>query len=147
MERRFAALDEKVRRKALRRGVTKGCRMILDAARRRAPMAKGALRVSLGMKVSAGRRGVSGRVGPRKGVFAFWARKRAAPLRLVLKGTGIWLRRRPSLYAHQLEEGHGGPHPAAPHPFLRPAAEESRAGVEQVIKTEIQGAVQEAIRS
>ena len=34
----------------------------------------------------------------------------------------------PANYAHLVEYGHGGPHPAAPHPFLVPALEQSNAG-------------------
>jgi HK97 gp10 family phage protein len=144
IDRTFTSLDDKVRKRALRSGVTKGCKRVLAAAAARAPFAKGALRVSLAMSVRANKRGVTGKVGPRKGIFAFWARKRAIPLRLLIKGKGKWLRRRPSLYAANVEAGHAGPHPAGPHPFLGPAAEENRAAASQDLVNEVQQAIAEA---
>jgi HK97 gp10 family phage protein len=45
---------------------------------------------------------------------------------------GINLKRAP--HAHLVEFGHGGPHPAPPHPFLRPAAIAARPLVRQIIE-------------
>jgi HK97 gp10 family phage protein len=43
-----------------------------------------------------------------------------------VSGTHKGKKRQPSKYSHLVEFGHGGPHPAAPHPFLRPAYESEK---------------------
>lgn len=45
---------------------------------------------------------------------------------------GIRPRRAP--HAHLVEYGHGGPHPAPPHPFFRPAWDEVRGEVRENIR-------------
>lgn len=48
-------------------------------------------------------------------------------------------------HAHLVEYGHGGPHPAPPHPFMRPTWDSSKQeileGIEQDLKQNIEGAV------
>jgi HK97 gp10 family phage protein len=36
-------------------------------------------------------------------------------------------------HAHLVEFGHAGPHPAPPHPFMRPAIEKNRASTRNII--------------
>jgi HK97 gp10 family phage protein len=43
------------------------------------------------------------------------------------------IRPRKAPHAHLVEYGHAGPHPAPPHPFVRPAWDESRDEVERNI--------------
>jgi len=40
------------------------------------------------------------------------------------------IRPRKAPHAHLVEYGHGGPHPAPPHPFIRPAWDEIKPSVE-----------------
>jgi HK97 gp10 family phage protein len=40
------------------------------------------------------------------------------------------IRPRKAPHAHLVEYGHGGPHPAPPHPFIRPAWDELKPSVE-----------------
>lgn len=45
----------------------------------------------------------------------------------------------PAKIAHLVEYGHGGPAPANPTPFLRPAIDATRGGVLSTMRTKIQG--------
>lgn len=45
--------------------------------------------------------------------------------------------RKKAPHAHLVEMGHGGPHPAPPHPFLRPAFDAMRSAAEAVVGREI----------
>jgi len=47
------------------------------------------------------------------------------------------LRRRPVRYAHLVEKGHGGPHPAGAHPFLEPALAQGAAGATAAMESVI----------
>lgn len=49
---------------------------------------------------------------------------------------GRQIRHRPSAIGHLVEFGHGGPSPAAPHPFMIPAAEEQRVPYAQRLKAQ-----------
>lgn len=49
-------------------------------------------------------------------------------------------------HAHLVEFGHGGPQPAPPHPFLRPAADSFAGNAANVIKTGIGELLDKAIR-
>lgn len=40
-------------------------------------------------------------------------------------------------HAHLVEFGHGGPHPAPPHPFLRPGYEAGKQEAYQIMKEEL----------
>lgn len=37
-------------------------------------------------------------------------------------------------HAHLVEYGHGGPHPAPPHPFVRPAISSTKGQIQQIIR-------------
>jgi HK97 gp10 family phage protein len=45
--------------------------------------------------------------------------------------------RKKAPHAHLVEMGHGGPHPAPAHPFLRPAFDAFRIAAKQLLGTEI----------
>ena len=55
------------------------------------------------------------------------------------------IRPRKAPHAHLVEYGHGGPHPAPPHPFVQPAwdscKEEVRKNIELGLKKTVEGAV------
>jgi len=60
----------------------------------------------------------------------------------------VGVRPRKAPHAHLLEFGHGGPHPAPPHPFVQKAwddvREEVSRDIESVLKKTIEGAVNES---
>lgn len=55
------------------------------------------------------------------------------------------IRPRKAPHAHLVEFGHGGPHPAPPHPFVRPAwdgcREEVKRNIQSGLKKTVEGAV------
>lgn len=55
---------------------------------------------------------------------------------VVITINGKQYRHRPSAIGHLVEFGHGGKSPAAPHPFMIPAAEEQRAPYAQRLKAQ-----------
>jgi len=61
---------------------------------------------------------------------------------LAVAFAGIRPRRAP--HAHLVEYGHGGPHPAPPHPFFRPAVDEVKDKVMRNIKEGLGKAVKGA---
>lgn len=52
----------------------------------------------------------------------------------------------PGAVAHLVEFGHGGPHPARPHPFLRPALDEKRTEAFQAVATEARKRLPKAVQ-
>lgn len=46
----------------------------------------------------------------------------------------VGVRYRMAPHAHLVEWGHGGSHPAPPHPFVRPAVSQRRNEVQQIIR-------------
>ncbi|QNN24337.1 hypothetical protein HED60_19355 [Planctomycetales bacterium ZRK34] len=93
--------------------VKAGAKPIIASAKALAPRRTGQLRRSIGVKTKAYTRNetVVGVIGPRSG-FA------------TVDDNGN--RIDPNKYAHLVELGHGGPKPAPPHPFLRPAFEANK---------------------
>ncbi len=55
------------------------------------------------------------------------------------------IRPRKAPHGHLVEFGHGGPHPAPPHPFVRPAWDELEASVRQNIKAGLKGIIEGAV--
>lgn len=49
-------------------------------------------------------------------------------------------------YANFVERGHGGPRPAPPHPFFRPAFDRTEAEAREVITKQQMDALREAMR-
>jgi hypothetical protein len=45
--------------------------------------------------------------------------------------------RKKAPHAHLVEFGHGGPHPAGPHPYLRPALDSMKAAAVALMGMEI----------
>ena len=91
--------------------VKAGAEVILQQAKINAPSRSGTLRNDLKvvMKNRGGR--TKARIGVQKGSKAF--------------------------YATFVEYGHGGPHPAGPHPFLAPAFDAKQEEAYSVIKSEL----------
>jgi HK97 gp10 family phage protein len=84
---------------------------------------RGLLKKSLGRKIKKyrGSRVVVGIVGPRTGF------KRQIGTRTRGPNAGQPVYEDPAKIAHLVELGHGGPHPAPPHPFMRPAFDSSQS--------------------
>jgi HK97 gp10 family phage protein len=55
------------------------------------------------------------------------------------------VRPRKAPHAHLVEFGHAGPHPAPPHPFVRPAWDEVKFQVAENIQRGLQKAVERAV--
>ncbi len=51
----------------------------------------------------------------------------------------------PALIAHLVERGHGGPHPAPPHPFARPAWDEHKSRVPGAVAAEAWKGIKEEL--
>jgi HK97 gp10 family phage protein len=121
-------VDRKVRRHALKTGVTKASRIVAKAAKQTAPVGEtGQLKRSIGQKVKvySGRGVIVGIIGPRKG------------FRIVVDGKPV----DPIHYARLVEFGHGGPAPAPARPFLRTAWTQSRQAIMAVMAAEVQKAL------
>lgn len=55
------------------------------------------------------------------------------------------IRPRKAPHAHLVEYGHGGPHPAPPHPFFRPAWDEVRGSVTSAVEIDLKKTVEGAV--
>ncbi len=85
----------------------------------------GTLKKSLGIKMTTTRRGtVLGVIGPRRGFKT----------QVGTTGKGKPIYEDPANIAHLVEFGHGGPHPAPPHPFMRPAWQNSASQVAAIYR-------------
>lgn len=104
LKRAFKALPE-VTRDRLNDATSKTAFAILQREKSLVPVRTGALRDALDWSMSE-KTGIA-RVGVRKGATGPDGE-------------------RPGLYAHLVEFGHAGSHPAGPHPFAIPAAEAER---------------------
>lgn len=107
---RFHQLSNKMQRTEGRKAVAKAARNLVARAKVRAPVLWGFLQDSLGFRPRTYRNNYLAIVGPRDGFLHIDAND---------------VRRDPKKYAHLVEWGHGGPHPADPDPFLLPAFDET----------------------
>ena len=53
----------------------------------------------------------------------------------------------PGRIAHLVEFGHGGPHPAPPHPFMRPAFEATKGAMQAAVISSLTQSLAEAANS
>lgn len=128
--------------KHLRRGMLKATRVIAKKAKENAKKlntSKGheshrLLWKSIGAKVTNNGETVIGLVGPRYG-FAkkVGVRKRGGKK----SNVGDAIIEDPVRFAHAVEFGHGGPHPAPAHPFMRPAYEQCKEEAQRIIANEL----------
>lgn len=129
--RKFKTLPQRIQNKHARRGVSKAARILVKAAKTKCPKDTGQLRKSLGFKPKTYKTGVIAIVGPRTG------------FRIVINDKP----HDPAKIAHLVEGGHGGPHTAPAHPFLRPAMDETSQSNMQLIADEIRkGLAEEAAK-
>jgi HK97 gp10 family phage protein len=143
---KLAQMDRKAARVALKKGVNEATKIVLWDAKARTPRRSGQLRKSLGRLVKTYRGGaiVAGIVGPRKGFRVQWRGKYIDPVKYahlvefgrkeVVAGVG---RGGKKTGKRLLSDGTTvfGPRVRAvpPRPFLRPAWDENKGRVVQVI--------------
>ena len=146
---KLRALPKKTQTKILRPLISKAGTQVLQTERGTVPVAEGWLKRSLGTKVRVYKGTVVVMVGPRTGYQRIRARtigrvgklvfvqksgrKLSAFGKKLAKGTT----KRPTKYAHLVEYGHGGPHPAPPHPFARPAWDTKKDAIKSLLETGI----------
>lgn len=152
---RLNGIKTSVANKYLRQGVNKAARLVKKIAKDKLKTGKGAkadkarqvgdlgiLRESIDFKVRVyGDNKVLGVIGP--------ARGHAKEIGTVQTGpnAGKPIIEDPAKIAHLVEFGHGGPHPAPPHPFMRPAYEEAKTVATQAIRETLEaGLVKELSR-
>lgn len=147
--KKLDGLKRRIRGRVLRQAVRAGSGIILSAAKKRVKAVShsltqkalgqlavedlelldrvGLLRNSLGVKMVVRRDGSAlAVIGPRRGFKSqIGVRKRSG--KFSQKGDPIY--EDPANIGHLVEFGHGGPHPAPPHPFMRPAWDESLSAV------------------
>lgn len=116
LQKLLLTLPKRLQRKALRRGVTKGARLVARTAKQKTPRETGTLKKSIGIRTytSRGKESVGAVAGPRRG-FKSPIRKKHG---WASKKNGKAQYRDPTRYAHLVE--FGTKHSAA-RPFLRPA--------------------------
>jgi HK97 gp10 family phage protein len=119
-------------RKIMRPAINRGLTLVNKEAKRRAPKgAHGQLKRAIGKKMTRtkGKDRVSGMV------YVRWG------FEIKKKGSKKGRMHNPAKIAHLVEFGHGGPHPAPPHPFLRPALSAKQSQV----KTEVTSKARERL--
>lgn len=136
-----------ITRKYARRGVTKAASVVSKAVKSKLVVGHGLetglLKKSIGFRVYTSKDGIPGAViGPRRGFKEPVTGRKRGRARLLTKrqkaaGVAGQSLRNPIKYAHLVEFGHGGKHPAGPHPFMRPAYEETKYDVEFIVGEEI----------
>lgn len=106
MAKLLDSIPSKMKRKELRKVMSKASTPILKRARALVPVRSGLLKKSLGKKVKTYKSGtVAVIIGARRQYVGIVNNKKHVPANI----------------AHLVEGGHGGPRPAKPHPFLFPA--------------------------
>ncbi len=139
-------IGKQVKTKVTRRAVTLATQPLARAAKAKVshvPDSKWIptdnLKKSIGRKTKTYPSGVVvGVVGPRKGFKITVGSNK--------DGTPIFYD--PAFIAHLVEMGHGGPHPAPAHPFLRPAYMESVPVMKSIMQTALrEGLEAEAIKA
>ncbi len=123
-----ANLERRIKRGGLRMALTKATADIVKRAKALAPRESGMLRKSIKRKIKTNTRRdtVTVIIGSDKSVH----------------GTYKGQERKPARYMHLVELGHGGPHPAAPRPFLRPAYEGNKSAMQAKFKAELKRSIE-----
>lgn len=116
-------MKKAVRNRVLRKGINAATGPLLKLVKGGVPIRTRLLYKAMGRKVKAYRAsGVTvGIIGPRVGFATEVDGKKIDPAK----------------YAHLVEYGHAGPHPAPPHPFVRPAWDQGKAAAQATMKEKI----------
>ena len=141
---KLSTLPKKVQKKTLNKAIAAGNRIILGAAKARVRRRTGMLARALGQRVKIYRSGgvVVGITGPRTGYVKTRTGRKATALAKRFAAAGV----KPTKYAHLVEQGHSGPHPAPAYPFLRPAFDSTRGQVLDAMSRIIQDGILEAAK-
>lgn len=129
--RALDGVGKKVRKKALRKAVTKAARTVLWAAKATVKKKTGLLRRSLGQRIKVYRESgaVVGIVGPRTG------------FKQEVTRDGKKVLSNPTRYAHLVELGAGRP---AAYPFLEPAFESNKEAIKDGMAEAIAKVIKES---
>jgi HK97 gp10 family phage protein len=148
---RLESLRKGAQNKILRPAVLDGAKVFRDGLKDSAPVmsitsagkkGQGILKQSMVATVSTKGGVVVGRAGPNKDVKIPVLENGQQKFRVVTRTarkTGVKYQQRkylwikPSRYAHVVEHGHGGKHPAPPHPFMRPTYDGRKAEATQAV--------------
>jgi len=131
LEKKLNTLPVKLQKKHARKAIAKAARRTVKAAKKRVPKRTGQLKKSLGFRPRTYKTGVFAIIGPRKGFRTVDEAGRPHD---------------PAKIAHLVEMGHGGPYPAEPHPFLRPAFDETASSNLELIAEELRKGIEEEAR-
>lgn len=151
--KRIENLKRSARNKILRPAINSAASVVLKAAKAKVPERSNAplnieslklLKKSLGRKSKTYPSGaVVAIVGARKG---FRAQIGVRVRNGVKSKIGDPIYEDPANIAHLVEFGHGGPHPAPPHPFLRPAYDETKGQVTSLIASKVKEGIAKAAK-
>jgi len=152
--------SDKIFRKYARRGFEKAARVVAKEVKAHLVpghgVETGLLKASIGQKVWSKKTGdqfaVGAVIGPRKNFKQSVRRrggrgaKRAQFRRFSAKekaaGATSQVYRDPVKYAALVEFGHGGPHPAGPKPFMRPAFGATKGAAQEIVAQEIASGIE-----
>lgn len=131
LKRALAGVDKRVRKTALRKGVTAGTKVVLDKAKAKVQRRSGLLAKSLGRKTKVFRNdgAVVGIVGPRVGF------KKQTGVVKTGKKAGQPIMENPTQIAHLIEKG---TRRSRAFPFMRPALDESKGEVARAVTEAVQ---------
>lgn len=131
-KRVVSELPARVERKGLRAAVNAGASPIVKAAKAKAPRKHGFLKKAVGKKVKTYRRGgrVAAIIGAKRDVEGMVGKQRKVPAN----------------YYKLVEKGHGGKHPAPPHPSLGPAYESTKQQAERAAAAKLADVVNSEAR-
>jgi HK97 gp10 family phage protein len=116
------SLPIKIQKKYSRRAMTKAGRVVIAATKPHVPVLYGALEESIGQRGKTYGSTVITVIGARTGFD--WVDENGN-------------KHDPAKVAHLVEMGHGGPHAAGPHPFLRPGYDSTKGQCQVIIGAEI----------
>lgn len=115
LDRLFEELPKRTAKRGMRQAANAGTTPILKAARAKVPVESGLLKQSLKKKIKNYALSCVGIVGADR----------------ALEGEYLGRKRVPAKYIALVDQGHGGKHPAPPHPFLEAAIDESGSAAQQ----------------
>jgi len=158
VRRRLEAISVRLRKDILKKATAAGAQILAKEVKAKAPSQTGLLRKSIGYKVRIYRGGekIVAVVGPRTGFkalvvhaggeVALQKTKKGARLTWDVPGSTLsW--RNPTQYAHLVELGHGGPHPAPAHPFMRQSIDSAHDRIVSMMRQIIHDGIESALSS
>jgi HK97 gp10 family phage protein len=125
--------------KIMKRAIAAGCRVVMSKAKEKATPGYALSEEATGLMRKAIR--IKLRTSKEKEVYG-----KIYVSRKVAEWSGRYNGRHvPGNVAHLVEFGHGGPHPAPAHPFMRPALDESKSGALRAITEKARSELNKAV--